>query len=68
MYQQDWILREIENLVAMVARIIFKKDLVKYEIMDVSKYSQADLVYKRILDLLSLGRINEAENLLFERW
>ncbi len=66
MYQQDWILREIENMIAMVARIVFKRNIVKYEIVDTSKYSQTDLIYRRILDLLRLGKINEAENLLFE--
>lgn len=65
MYHEDWILRQIESLVRMVSRIVFHKDKPEYRIRDKSLYSETDLVYKEILELLKDLRINEAENLLF---
>jgi len=67
MYQQDWMMRQIESMVQMIARIIFRKDAPTYEFMNEMNYTKADLYYKELLELLNSSKINEAENLLFER-
>jgi|SRR5699024_5465783 len=65
MYQEDWLLRQIENMIRTVVRIIFKKDDINYRINE-ENYTKTDLLYKQILELLKELKINEAENLLFE--
>jgi len=67
MYQQDWMMRQIESMVQAIARLIFKKDTITYELMDETDYTKTDLYYKELLELLNSSKINEAENLLFER-
>lgn len=32
MYHQDWLMRKIETIIQMVAKIIFKKDFERYNI------------------------------------
>lgn len=60
-------MRQIENMVQMITRIIFKKDNIAYEYIDESNYKETNLLYIELLELLNLMKINEAENLLFER-
>ncbi len=67
MYQQDWIIRQIRNMVRMIAKIVFKKESVTYELNDETNQEGTDLLYKELLGLLASLKINEAENLLFER-
>lgn len=66
MYQQDYIMRMINNLVKFLSRIIFKKESPTYEISNRQEYKQSDSLHKNILALLSQGKINEAEDMLFE--
>lgn len=66
MYEQDYIMRMINNLVRVLSRIIFKKETPVYEISRNEKYSQSDSLHKNLLALLSDGKINEAEDMLFE--
>ncbi|NLX62260.1 MAG: hypothetical protein GXZ06_07135 [Tissierellia bacterium] len=66
MYEQDYIIRLVKNLVKFVLKAFLKKEEAKYEYTDEENLSQTDLLHRRILDLISQGKINEAENLLFE--
>ncbi|WIV11518.1 DUF6483 family protein [Proteiniborus sp. MB09-C3] len=66
-YQKDWIMRQIENIIQLIARFFFKKYTVHYEIIDETNHTQTDLLYKELLELLNSLEINEAENLLYER-
>lgn len=65
MYQQDWLMRQIESITKMIAKFIFKKEVVNYEIVEEPSFEGTNFLYKRLLDLLNYGKINEAENLLF---
>lgn len=67
MYQQDWIMRQIRSMGQAIARMIFGKDSVKYELTDETNSEKTNLLYKELLDLLEFLKINEAENLLFEK-
>lgn len=65
MLQQDWIMRQIQQLVQFVSRMIFGRDHVEYEIADKTHMSQTDLLYKAVQALLSERDICAAEDLLF---
>ncbi len=65
-FQQDWLMRQIEMLVQVIARVVFKKDYIKYEIVNEADLSQTDLLYNEIKQLIARGKVCEAEDLLFE--
>lgn len=66
MYQQDWDMLNVEIVGKYIARRILYKDKISYEVSDELKPSQADLLYKKLKDLIMERRICEAENLLFQ--
>lgn len=66
-YQQDYIMQMINNLIKFLAKIIFGKDIATYELSENEEYGQSDDLHKELLVLLSEGKMNEAENLLFEK-
>lgn len=65
-YQKDWILRQIEMLTQLVARLVFCKDQITYEIQDKGSSSQTDLLYLRLQKLVVEKKFCGAEDLLFE--
>ena len=67
MYQQDWILRQIEMLARMLSKLLYHKDTTEYPELDAEEYMQTNLLHQDLLRLIRQGRLNEAENLLFER-
>jgi hypothetical protein len=66
MYHEDWLMSQIRLLAAAIARTVFRKDAILYEIQDEAGKSEADELYKRLLQLVESGDINEAEDLLFD--
>lgn len=66
MYEQDYIIRMIKNLVGFLAKSFLNKDVISYELQDKEKYTITDHLHKTLLSLISQGRINEAENLLYQ--
>lgn len=66
-YQKDWVMKQIQSMIQLVARYFFKKDIIEYEVIDETNITQTDLLHKELVGLLNSLRINEAENLLFER-
>ncbi|MGL5379837.1 DUF6483 family protein [Clostridium sp.] len=64
--KNDWLLDQIENLTLMIAKVFFKKSTTKYEIENVMKLSETDLLYKELQKLLQEGNICEAENILYK--
>lgn len=65
MYEEDYIIRMIKDLIRFLARIFFKKDKITYELSYSEKYIKTDLLHKQLVGLINEGRINEAEDLLF---
>jgi len=53
--------------VLAIAKIVFGKTKALYEIVDEARINETDLLHKDLLALLNDMKINEAENLLFER-
>lgn len=68
MYKQDYIMQMINSFIRFLAKVFFGKDTVTYELSENEGYTESDSLHKMLLDLLSMGKINEAENILFERF
>lgn len=67
-FENDWIMRQINMLVQFVARVVFKKDTVSYDIEDEDHLTDTDELYQKIQALLKEGKICEAEDLLFDNY
>jgi len=65
--QEDWLMRQIKMTVMAIAQIVFGKAQALYEIVDEARVNETDLLHKDLLALLDDMKINEAEDLLFER-
>ena len=65
-YEKDYIMRQIKMLGQLLAHLLLHSDNVKYELPAKAPYTQMDLFYQELCGLLSQGRINEAENRLYE--
>ncbi|HPF88706.1 MAG TPA: DUF6483 family protein [Candidatus Limiplasma sp.] len=66
MYHEDWLMSQIRLLAAAIARAVFRRDAIVYEVGDNAAQSQTDDLYRRLSALLKAGQINEAEDLLFD--
>ncbi len=68
MFQNDYLMRQIEMMVQFIARTILKKDAVKYEVFvnENDNISSEGELYLNLMSKLNKGKINEAENMLFE--
>jgi len=66
-YQKDWLMRQIQMIVQFIARLVWGKDTVEYQVPDQNSLSETDLLYYKIESLLAQSKICEAEDLLYER-
>lgn len=66
MYHEDWLIRQIRFFFEAIARVLFNKEKVSYVIENPEDMNQSDALHARLLELIGEGRLNEAENLLFE--
>ena len=66
MLKQDFLLRQIESLAMSLSKLFFNKDMVQYEVSDQENISETDILYTKLGKLVSEGKLNEAENLLFD--
>ncbi|RBP66629.1 hypothetical protein DES36_1058 [Alkalibaculum bacchi] len=66
MIKQDYIMRMVDDLIRLLAKLFFNKDTISYELPSEENYTQTDYLYKQLLNLIGKGKINEAENLLFQ--
>ena len=64
--EKDYILRMIKDLTKSIAHLILGKSEIEYELPKESEYSRVDTLYVKLIELVNLGQINEAEDLLFE--
>lgn len=65
-FEKDYIMRMIKQAVVALARIIFNKPGPMYELPEERDFTAVDDLYVRLLKLADAGKINEAENLLYE--
>ena len=64
--EKDYILRMIKDLTKSIAHLILGKSEIEYELPEESEYSKVDTLYVKLIELVNMGQINEAEDLLFD--
>ena len=68
MYTNDYIVRMIEDMSAFLAHVIFQKEAAVIEIVvEQGNISESGLLQLQLLSMIGEGRLNDAENLLFEK-
>jgi len=66
-YHQDWLMRQIESITAMLGYILFGKSKeTVYIPEDPETAGDCGLLWPRLQGLLASGQVCEGENLLFE--
>lgn len=68
MYEQDYIMRKISNIIKFLKTIIFGEDSSNYELSKNQENKQSDNLHKILIEFIAFGKVNEAENLLFENF
>lgn len=67
MFQNDYIMRQIEDFVKFISKVVAKKDINSVEIFTEKwEFSKEGLFLLKLQQMVDNGEINEAENLLFE--
>ena len=64
--EKDYILRMIKDLTKSIAHLILGKSEIEYELPKEREYSRVDTLYVKLIELVNMGQINEAEDLLFD--
>ena len=64
--EKDYILRMIKDLTKSIAHLILGKSEIEYELPEESEYSRVDTLYVKLIELVNMGQINEAKDLLFD--
>lgn len=65
-FEKDYFMRMIQNIVRFLMQLITGKSQFDYEIKDTENPTACDDTYARIIAMADSGRINEAENLLYQ--
>jgi hypothetical protein len=63
-YENDFFMRQVRDMVRMLAKILFGKDTATYEYQEEDHSTSSDHIYERLIHMVKAGKINEAENLL----
>ena len=64
--EQDYIMRMIKEFANVLGRLLFNKKKPMYELDVTNRYQVGDDLYTRLCRMADEGKINEAENLLYE--
>ena len=69
MFQNDWMMRQIDEITRVLARVIFNKESTIYNVIvdEQGNCTDAGELYLRLKVLIKQGELNKAENILFER-
>lgn len=65
-FQKDYLMRQIEDMVRFIAKVLFGKELYKYEIINQENLSKTDMLYTNLMALVSQKKICEAEDMLYD--
>lgn len=68
MFENDYILKQIEMSTKFLAKLIFGKESPEYKLQydEIANAKPIDLLYLTLRRMIDEGEINEAENLLYE--
>ena len=64
--EKDYIMRMINEMVRVLFSLVFEKKYVSVELEKENKYEVSGKKLKSFLDMIDLGQINEAENILLD--
>ena len=64
--EKDYIMRMIKEMVRVLFSLVFGKKYVSVELEKENKYQVSGKKLKSFLDMIDLGQINEAENILLD--
>ena len=64
--EKDYIMRMIKEMVRVLFSLMFGKEYVSVELEKENKYEVSGKKLKSFLDMIDLGQINEAENILLD--
>lgn len=64
--EKDYIMRMIKEMVRVLFSLAFGKKYVSVELEEENKYEVSGKKLKSFLDMIDLGQINEAENMLLD--
>ena len=64
--EKDYIMRMIKEVVRVLFSLAFGKEYVSVELEKENKYEVSGKNLKNFLDMIDLGQINEAENILLD--
>lgn len=65
-FEQDYIMRMIKQMVAALISVILGKENKVYELPLEDQYKSSEGLLRELLTMVNEGKINEAENLLYE--
>ena len=65
-FEKDYFMRMIQDIVRFLVQLITGKPQFQYAIEDTEHPTACDDLYTRIIALADAGRINEAENVLYQ--
>lgn len=65
-FEQDYIMRLIKQMVAALISVILGKENKMYELPLEDQYESSEGLLRKLLTMVNDGKINEAENLLYE--
>ncbi len=66
LYEKDSISREIDELIRVIGDVFLGKKNTAYEVIEDEAHKACNNLYYRIDKALQEGKMNEAENILFE--
>jgi len=66
-YEKDWLMRQVQMLVQFIARVVFKLDVISYEINE-EQDSEINELYICLSELLSANEICDAEDMLYDNF
>ncbi len=66
MFEQDYLIRLIKDIVRLLARLVLHKEMAYVELPGESVHTSGQSFFKKLITLADNGQINEAENLLYD--
>lgn len=67
MYQQDYVMRQIETAVRFIAKLMFGSESLTEAFIEMNLDSSTDYLLSDLLKMVERGEYAKAEDLLFER-
>lgn len=65
-FEQDYLMRIIKEIAKLMAKVILHKETAGIDPSNENEQTENYFLYKRLVNLADNGKINEAENLLYD--